>query len=179
MVGSMPAAPERQAVQQLGERTEMLSTRDAVSDADLEEIRNLFLEYQADIGIDLCFQGFTNELASLPGSYSCPAGRLLLAADRDLVVGCVGLRPLEGRDAEMKRLFVRPLARGRGIGRLLATRVVEEARKANYARVLLDTLPSMEEARSLYRSLGFTAIAPYCPNPIPGALYFALKLRAP
>jgi ribosomal protein S18 acetylase RimI-like enzyme len=154
----------------------MTIIRDAVSPADIERARELFLEYQAHIGVDLCFQGFSEEVATLPGSYARPSGRLLLATDEKLVVGCVALRPLQGSDCEMKRLYVRPQARGTGIGRPLATSAIDEARRAGYARVVLDTLASMTEARALYRSLGFTEVTPYYPNPIEGALYFGLSL---
>ena len=153
--------------------------RDAAPDADIDAVRELFLEYQAAIGVDLCFQGFREELATLPGAYSRPAGRLLLAVDGRKILGCVGLRPLGGSDCEMKRLYVRPEARGLCHGRLLVTTVLAEARMASYRRVLLDTLPSMSEAIALYRSLGFADAAPYCHNPIAGALYFSLELRPP
>ena len=155
----------------------MRSIRHAAFPADLDEVRTLFLEYQADIGVDLCFQGFADELATLPGSYDPPAGRLLLAVDDRLVVGCVALRPLQGTDCEMKRLYVRPGARGSGLGRLLTISVLNEARTAGYGRVLLDTLPSMGKAIDMYRSLGFLEVAPYRPNPIAGALYLALELQ--
>lgn len=152
--------------------------RDARFPAEIEAVRQLFLEYQDDIGIDLCFQNFREEVETLPGSYSRPAGRLLLAADGAGIVGCIGLRPLPGSDCEMKRLYVRPQVRGRAVGRLLATSLLDEARNAGYRRVLLDTLPSMQAARALYRTLGFTEVAPYCQNPIAGVLYYGLALSA-
>ena len=152
--------------------------RDAASAADIEAVRELFLEYQAAIGVDLCFQGFQEELATLPGAYARPSGRLLLAVDGPRVLGCVGLRPLEGGDGEMKRLYVRPAARGTRLGRRLVSTALDEARAAGYRRVLLDTLPTMREAIALYRSLGFTEVAPYCHNPVCGTLYLALELRA-
>jgi putative acetyltransferase len=141
-------------------------------------VRELFLEYQAGLGVDLCFQAFDDELASLPGRYARPTGRLLLAADGESVVGVVALRSLNGADCEMKRLYVRPAGRGSRIGRLLATTLINEARLAGYHRMLLDTLPSMAQAQALYRSIGFMEIAPYCDNPIAGTLYMALDLRA-
>lgn len=153
--------------------------RDAASAADLVVVRELFLEYQDAIGVDLCFQGFREELACLPGAYSRPSGRLLLAADGPRILGCVGLRPLEGGDGEMKRLYVRPAGRGTRLGRSLVAAVLAEARTAGYRRVLLDTLPTMREAIALYRSLGFTEVAPYCHNPVAGTLYLALELREP
>ena len=152
--------------------------RDAVSETEIEAVRELFLEYQAAIGLDLCFQGFREELATLPGAYSRPSGRLLLAVDGRSILGCVGLRPLGGTHCEMKRLYVRREGRDVGLGRLLVTTVLDEARTVGYRRVLLDTLPSMSEAIALYRSLGFTDAAPYCHNPIAGALYLALELEA-
>ena len=156
----------------------MLEIREALTPADVEQLRQLFVEYQAAIGIDLCFQGFAEELASLPGHYSRPAGCLLLAVDGATVLGGVGLRPLRGSDCEMKRLYVRPAGRGLGLGRMLATAVIGEARQAGYQRILLDTLPSMTEAQALYRSLGFTEVAPYYHNPVAGVSYLALPLRA-
>lgn len=155
----------------------MAMIRSAVAQ-DLEEIRVLFLEYQSEIGVDLCFQGFDNELANLPGEYSPPSGRLLLALDGNIAIGCVALRELQGRDCEMKRLYVRPSARNQGIGRLLTRAVLSEARAIGYKRVFLDTLPSMSAARALYHSLGFTEAPPYCHNPIQGVSYLALDLEA-
>jgi len=152
--------------------------RDATSRKDIDAVRELFLEYQAAIGVDLCFQGFQEELATLPGTYARPSGRLLLSVEGPEILGCVGLRALDASDCEMKRLYVRPEARGRRVGRLLATTVLAEARAAGYRRVLLDTLPSMTEAIALYRSLGFTDATPHCHNPIAGTLYLALELPA-
>lgn len=141
---------------------------------DMAPVRELFREYQAAIGVDLCFQGFAEELATLPGSYSS----ILLAAEGDAILGCVALRPHGIDEAEMKRLYVRPAGRGRGLGRLLVNRAVDEARRAGCRRLVLDTLPQMTEAQALYRSLGFREIMPYYANPISGASYLALPLRA-
>src|SRR5262245_5046211 len=121
----------------------------------VESVRALFQEYQAGLGVDLRFQGFAEELADLPGAYAPPAGRLYLALQRHEPAGCVALRPLEQATCEMKRLFVRPAHRGCGIGRMLAERVLGEARAIGYERIVLDTLPAMQEAQALYATLGF------------------------
>jgi ribosomal protein S18 acetylase RimI-like enzyme len=149
--------------------------REASTAADIAIARELFTEYQLNLGVDLCFQGFNEELASLPGDYARPTGRLLLASSDDSVLGVAALRSL-GADCEMKRLYVRCSGRGLGLGRLLAIRLIDEARLAGYRRLLLDTLPMMTQAQALYRSLGFTEIAAYCNNPIAGTLYMALQL---
>jgi len=143
---------------------------------DIERARSLFREYETSLGVDLCFQGFEQELAGLPGAYAPPSGRLLLAVDDGRPAGCIALRPLGADGCEMKRLYVRPEFRGRRVGRLLAERLLAEARAIGYARLRLDTLPSMKEAIPLYRSLGFAEIAPYYANPVPGALFMELAL---
>jgi len=152
--------------------------REVQTGGDVEQARRLFVEYQAALGVDLCFQGFAEELATLPGNYSRPGGCLLLAVDGATILGGIGLRALQGSDCEMKRLYVRPEGRGRGLGRMLAEAVIGEAREAGYDRIVLDTLPGMKEAQALYRSLGFREIAPYYPNPIEGVAYMALSLKA-
>ncbi len=144
------------------------------SEADVAVARELFLEYQKAIGIDLCFQGFQAELASLPGAYAPPRGRLLLALGGESAAGCVAMRPVDADTCEMKRLYARPEFRGTGLGRRLATRIVAEAREAGYRRMVLDTLSTMVEAIALYRSLGFRETTAYTYNPHPGALYFTL-----
>ncbi|MDP9089444.1 MAG: GNAT family N-acetyltransferase [Pseudomonadota bacterium] len=155
----------------------MPTIRDACTAADIEHVRELFVEYQSALGVDLCFQGFSDELAALPGRYARPSGRLLLAEDGSSALGVVALRSVNDADCEMKRLYVRPSARGLGLGRLLTTSLIDEARLAGYQRMLLDTLPSMAKAQKMYRSMRFTEIPPYYNNPVDGTLYMALSLR--
>jgi putative acetyltransferase len=150
--------------------------REATSDADLQEIRRLFLTYAGSLGISLCFQNFEQELAGLPGAYSPPNGCLLLADFGGVAGGCVGLRPLQNQACEMKRLFVAPEFRGSGAGRALVLAVMDKARSLRYTSFCLDTLPMMMKAIELYKQLGFTPIEPYYENPVPGALFLECKL---
>ncbi|MDT5158423.1 MAG: hypothetical protein QOC61_2176 [Acidobacteriota bacterium] len=148
----------------------------AETSAQVEEARGLFNEYAGTTGIDLCFQNFEQELASLPGDYAPPTGRLIVAYSEDGVAGCVALRKIDESLCEMKRLYVRPAFRGTGLGRTLAETVIREASEIGYERMRLDTLPVMGAAIALYRSLGFREIEPYRFNPIEGALYMELDL---
>ncbi len=147
---------------------------------ELEALRGILREYAAGLGVDLCFQGIDAELAGLPGPYIEPRGALLTAMVDGALAGCCALRPLDNVDypnaCEMKRLFVRPQFRGLGIGRLLAEAILDAARQAGYACLLLDTLSDMETARALYEDLGFEEIPPYYHNPIAGSHYLKVKL---
>jgi ribosomal protein S18 acetylase RimI-like enzyme len=142
---------------------------------ELDAVREIFREYAASLAVDLAFQDFDQELATLPGDYATPRGALLLALVDGAVAGCGALRPLDTTDypnaCEMKRLYVRPAFRGLGLGRLLAEAIMDAARVNAYDHVLLDTLDEMEAARTLYEDLGFREIAPYYHNPVPGAHY--------
>ena len=146
----------------------------------LDATRAIFRDYAQSLGIDLCFQNFEAELATLPGEYAPTQGALLLALVDGEVAGCGALRPLAEADyanaCEMKRLYVRPAYRKFGLGRLLAQALLDRGRQAGYSTLLLDTLDDMEAARGLYASLGFEEIPPYYFNPIPGAHYLKANL---
>jgi len=154
----------------------MIEIRPADFASDLPLVSQLFREYAGSLDIDLCFQNFEAELASLPGKYAPPEGRLLLAWDANDVVGCVALRPIGAASCEMKRLYIKPQARGQRLGHRLAERICQEAREAGYLRICLDTLPAMTAALQIYRSLGFKQIEPYVFNPVDGALFLGLEL---
>jgi putative acetyltransferase len=146
---------------------------------DIETVRGLFAEYVDSLGIDLSFQDVGAELAQLPGKYAPPRGVILIARDgAGAALGCVALRPWSQPGVcEIKRLYVRPAARGQALGRRLAEAVIAWAARAGYMRVLLDTLASMQAARQLYVALGFRPVAAYYDNPVPGTLYMALELE--
>jgi len=147
------------------------------SQTQIAQARELFLEYAQSLGFSLCFQNFDKELASLPGDYAPPQGRLLMAEYEGELAGCVALHQLEPGICEMKRLYLRPQFRGKRLGRVLADRIIAEARQIGYRRMRLDTVePVMKDAVAMYRRIGFREIAPYCANPIAGALYMELQL---
>ena len=149
----------------------------AESLAQIAQARELFLEYAQSLGFSLCFQNFDEELAGLPGDYAPPKGCLLLAECEGQLAGCVALHALEPGVCEMKRLYLRPQFRGKGLGRAMAERVIAEARLIGYRRMRLDTVePVMKDAVAMYRKLGFKEIFPYCENPMAGALYMELEL---
>jgi ribosomal protein S18 acetylase RimI-like enzyme len=152
----------------------VLTLIEAKTADEIRIARALFLEYAVSLGFDLCFQNFEKELAELPGDYAPPGGRLLLAMSGDEFAGCVGLRKFAEGVCEMKRLYVRPQFRGKGIGRALAVKLIEEARRISYAKMKLDT---MVEAIALYKTLGFTETEAYRFNPDPHSFYMELKLR--
>ena len=155
----------------------MLRIEEALTAGAIFQARSLFEEYAASLGIDLCFQDFEDELKGLPGDYARPHGRLLLARWKDEIAGCVALRRIEPEVCEMKRLYVRPEYRSRGVGRSLATEMIGQARQAGYRWMRLDSLPSMQGALTLYRRLGFREIPPYRANPVEGAVFLQLQLE--
>lgn len=160
----------------------MFRIAQAENESEIAQARELFREYAASLGVDLCFQDFDRELATLPGKYAPPEGRLLLAhparaAHDAAFAGCVALRKIAPEICEMKRLYVRPEFRGKGLGRKLVDAVIAEARAIGYARMRLDTLPAMREAQTLYAALGFREIPAYCENPVPGSRFLELALR--
>jgi len=149
----------------------------AESSAHVAQARELFQEYAQSLGVNLCFQNFEQELAGLPGHYAPPDGRLLLAEYDGQLAGCVALRKWESDVCEMKRLYLRPSFRGKGLGRAIAEKIIVEARSIGYQRMRLDTIgPLMNDAVEMYCKLGFREIAPYRPNPIAGAMYMELHL---
>lgn len=172
-------------------RTATVGLRSAATPEDLGLARVLFVEYAQWLKVDLCFQGFDRELATLPGAYAPPGGRLLLAGAPEQAFGCIALRPLatapssgkprsEGPRAmgsgEVKRLYVQPAHRGGGWGRRLAETLIADAHAIGYTDLKLDTLDWMKDARKLYGGLGFRECEPYYDNPLPGVVYMALAL---
>jgi putative acetyltransferase len=154
----------------------MLTIEQVISGQAVQETRQLFEEYAASLGVDLCFQDFARELETLPGDYAPPAGRLMLARDDGKAAACIALRPIDREICEMKRLYVRPAFRGSGVGRTLVDHIINEARQAGYRQMRLDSLPSMVPAITLYRQLGFRDIPSYRRNPVAGAVFLELSL---
>ena len=153
----------------------MLNIVPATAAQDLADVRILFGEYASLVAEALCFQNFDQELEALPGAYAPPGGALWIARDGDKAAGCVAMRRLDADSGEMKRMYVREAYRGSGLGRRLALEVIEAARRLDYARVVLDTLPKLAPAIALYRDLGFRETGPYLASPTPGALCFELR----
>jgi ribosomal protein S18 acetylase RimI-like enzyme len=154
----------------------MLQIINAQTEDHYRKARELFRQYADSLDFDLEFQDFSRELATLPGEYEAPQGCILLAEDSGHFVGCVALRPLESKICEMKRLYVSPKYRGRGIGRMLACSVIDKAREIGYEKMRLDTIASMQEARTLYYSLEFRNISAYRFNPLADPSYMELDL---
>ncbi len=146
------------------------------SAAEWREARRLVEEYAASLNVDLSFQNFAQELEHFENEYSAPSGAFLLAREEGSFVGCVGLRKLSDTVGEIKRLYVAPTARGLGFGEALVRGIVDEGKQLKYTRLVLDTLPSMLEARSLYHALGFKPVAPYRFNPVSGTAFLELQL---
>jgi ribosomal protein S18 acetylase RimI-like enzyme len=155
----------------------MIEIVQANTDELIAKAKELFQEYAESLGFDLCFQNFNAELDSFPKHYSPPTGCLFLALSQSQPIGCVGLRYFEKGICEMKRLYVRPNFRGKNVGRGLVEAAIKAGKTLGYERMRLDTLPSMEIANQLYKSLGFVEIGPYRHNPIEGALYLELRLK--
>jgi putative acetyltransferase len=154
-----------------------LSLIQAETPSQITQARELFFEYAQSLGFSLCFQNFDHELAALPGDYAPPEGRLLLAEFEGQLAGCVALHKLESSICEMKRLYLRPQFRGKGLGHVLADAIIAAARQIGYQSMRLDTVePVMKDAVAMYRKIGFQDIAPYRANPIAGAMYMELQL---
>lgn len=155
----------------------MVTISPATAQEQIGIVRSLFVEYQRWLNVSLCFQGFDNELAGLPGKYAPPKGRLYLAEENGIAAGCIALRPMDEEGVcEMKRLYVKEEFRGKGIGRQLAVKIISDARGIGYRVMRLDTLQRMESARTLYTTLGFKIIPPYYHNPMEGVVYMELTL---
>ncbi|MEP6801233.1 MAG: GNAT family N-acetyltransferase [Acidobacteriota bacterium] len=154
----------------------MVEIVDASRPEEIADVRSLLLEYQASLDVDLGFQDFPEEVAGLPGAYAPPSGRLFLAREKGIACGCIALQPIDAQTCEMKRLFVRPSCRNSGVGGVLVSRLLDEARGIGYRTICLDTLPSMTRAAAMYERLGFKEIPAYRHNPVPGSRFMALSL---
>jgi putative acetyltransferase len=146
------------------------------SDKDFTDAKDLFVEYASSLNFELCFQNFEEEISNLPAQYSEPTGCIILCYENDKPIGCVGLRKFAEDVCEMKRLYLRKEARGKGIGRVLAIKIIEKAKELGYKKMQLDTIETMKEAIALYKSMGFKEIKPYRYNPLDGVLYMELDL---
>ncbi|MEA1948482.1 MAG: GNAT family N-acetyltransferase [Thermodesulfobacteriota bacterium] len=156
----------------------MVKIISAKTTTHIDTVRRLFKEYENFLDVDLCFQDFKKELIGLPGKYAPPQGALLLALVDEEIAGCVAVCRFKTNICEMKRLYVRPLFRGKKIGRMLAEEIISTAKMRGYATMLLDTLTHLKEAMALYQSLGFKKREPYYHNPLPGVIYWELDLKA-
>jgi ribosomal protein S18 acetylase RimI-like enzyme len=154
----------------------MITLEEVTTSGQLAIVRELLVEYAHSLNVSLCFENLDKELAELPGPYAPPSGRLLLAVEGERVAGCGALKKVDEQISEMKRLFLRPEFRGKGVGRAMTLRLLDEARSIGYKSLRLDTLPSMKEAIALYRSLGFQEISPFRPLPAPGTLFMTITL---
>lgn len=154
----------------------MMSLRIESAYDKLDNIKELFNEYAAMLNLDLSFQDYEHELASLPRRYDMPNGRLYIALFDDKLAGCIGLRPLREDWCEMKRLFVRPQFRGKKVGRILVEKIIADAKSIGYKHMVLDTIPALENAVNLYKNIGFHETEPYCYNSVEGALFLRLDL---
>ena len=154
----------------------MLIIRQALFPTEREEVISIFREYVSSPTVNLGFQDYEAEFAGLPGKYEAPQGRLLLAREGDTVLGCAALRSVDESTCEMKRVYVRPAARGRNLGRLLVEAILSEAKLAGYSRICLDVLPEFTAAQALYESMGFEHAEPVSFNPVPGTKFLALAL---
>ena len=155
----------------------MIDIIHAKTEAHFDEARILFREYEKELGVDLCFQSFEEELSGLPGKYQLPDGALLLGMVNNRAAGCVAMRKLNSSVCEMKRLFVRPRYREQGLGRLLSEKIIRQAQHCGYQFMNLDTLARLKEALTLYSLLGFTKTDPYYHNPLDGVVYLRLDLN--
>lgn len=154
----------------------MFTIRQAVFPTDLQDVISIFREYVSSPTVSLDFQEYEAEFADLPGKYAAPEGRLLLVQEAGAVLGCAALRRIDESTCEMKRVYVRPGARGRNLGRLLVDAILREARLAGYARICLDVLPEFTAAQQLYEAMGFVPAEPVSFNPVPGTKFLALSL---
>jgi putative acetyltransferase len=172
-----PTIPSNYPVSSVSPVVKVLNLWQAESPAQIAQARELFLEYAQSLGFSLCFQNLDKELAGLPGDYAPPEGRLLLLECEGQLAGCVALRKFDSGICEMKRLYLRPQLRGKGVGRALAERIIAEARQIGYRQMRLDTVgPVMKDAVEMYRKLGFKEIAPYRLNPMAGTVYMEFEL---